>query len=180
MTGRSEELDPETDTPGTARRHWAARHDLVLYFALAYLLSWALWPLVILNPSSSPLIPFGPLLAAVIVALLAGGVGELWVLLKQLGRWGVHPVWYVIALLGPFVMAALTAIVAIAVGVPVRRTGAYTDWQAIGSFFLTTLIIVGLRGGWLARFCPASASAPARCDLGGVGSGCSLGSVAST
>ena len=52
--------------------------------------------------------------------------------------------WYVIALLGPFVMSALTAIVAIAVGVPVRRTGAYTDWQAIGSFFLTTLIIVGL------------------------------------
>ena len=59
----------------------------MLYFALAYLLSWALWPLVILNPSSSPLIPFGPLLAAVIVALLAGGVRELWVLLKQLGRW---------------------------------------------------------------------------------------------
>ena len=78
MTGRSEELDPETDTTGTARRNWAARHDLVLYFALAYLLSWALWPLVILNPNSSPLIPFGPLLAAVIVALLAGGVRELW------------------------------------------------------------------------------------------------------
>jgi uncharacterized protein len=74
MTGRSEELGPEADTTGTARRNWAARHDLVLYFALAYLLSWALWPLVILNPNSSPLIPFGPLLAAVIVALLAGGL----------------------------------------------------------------------------------------------------------
>jgi membrane protease YdiL (CAAX protease family) len=150
MTGRSEELDPEADTSGKARRNWAARHELVLYFALAYLLSWALWPLVILNPNSSPLVPFGPLVAAVIVALLAGGRRELWALLKQLGRWGVHPVWYVMALLGPLVMAALTAILAMAVGVPVRRTGAYTDWQAIGFFFLSTLIIVGLfeEVGW--------------------------------
>ena len=150
MTGRSEELDPEADPTGTARRNWAARHDLVLYFVLAYLLSWVLWPLVILNPTSSPLFPLGPLIAAVIVALLAGGGRELWALLRQLGRWRVHPIWYVIALVGPFVMAALTAALAIAVGVPVRRTGAYTDWQAIGFFFLSTIILVGLgeEVGW--------------------------------
>jgi membrane protease YdiL (CAAX protease family) len=34
--------------------------------------------------------------------------------------------------------------------VPLRRTGGYTDWQAIGFFFLSTLIIVGLfeEVGW--------------------------------
>ena len=150
MTGRGEELDPEADTSDTATRNWAARHDLVLYFALAYLLSWALWPLVILNPNSSPLVPFGPLIAAVVVALWAGGKRELSALLKQLAHWRVHPIWYAIALLGPFLMAALTAVLAVAVGVPMRRTGAYTDWQAIGSFFLLTSVLVGLgeEVGW--------------------------------
>jgi membrane protease YdiL (CAAX protease family) len=150
MTGRSEGLNPEAETTGTAPRNWAARHDLVLYFVLAYLLSWALWPLVILNPTSSPLVPFGPLIAAVIVALLAGGRHELWALLRQLGRWRVHPIWYVIALLGPFVLAGLTAALAVAAGAPVRGTGDYTNWRAITFFFLSTVIIVGLfeEVGW--------------------------------
>ena len=150
MTGRSEGLNPEAETTGTAPRNWAARHDLVLYFVLAYLLSWALWPLVILNPTSSPLVPFGPLIAAVIVALLAGGRRELWALLRQLGRWRVHPLWYVIALLGPFVLAGLTAALAVAAGAPVRGTGDYTNWRAITFFFLSTVIIVGLfeEVGW--------------------------------
>ena len=150
MTGRSEGLNPEAETTGTAPRNWAARHDLVLYFVLAYLLSWALWPLVILNPTSSPLVPFGPLIAAVIVALLAGGRHELWALLRQLGRWRVHPLWYVIALLGPFVLAGLTAALAVAAGAPVRGTGDYTNWRAITFFFLSTVIILGLfeEVGW--------------------------------
>ena len=150
MTGRSEGLNPEAETTGTAPRNWAARHDLVLYFVLAYLLSWALWPLVILNPTSSPLVPFGPLIAAVIVALLAGGRHELWALLRQLGRWRVHPIWYVIALLGPFVLAGLTAALAIAAGAPVRGTGDYANWRAITFFFLSTVIILGLfeEVGW--------------------------------
>jgi len=138
------------ETTGVATRNWAARHDLGLYFALAYLLSWVLWPLVILNPTSSPLVPFGPLIAAVIVALLAGGKQELWALLRQLARCRVHVIWYVIALLGPFIMAVLTALLAVAAGAPVPMTGAYTDWQAIATFFLTTMIIVGLfeEVGW--------------------------------
>jgi uncharacterized membrane protein len=66
-TGRSGELSPDDGTRSTGLRNWAARHDLILCFTLAYLLSWALWPLVILNPTSSPLLPFGPLIAAVVV-----------------------------------------------------------------------------------------------------------------
>jgi hypothetical protein len=47
---------------------------------------------VILNSTSSPLAPFGPLIAAVIVALLAGGRRELWALLAErpLGRIGAR------------------------------------------------------------------------------------------
>jgi hypothetical protein len=57
---RRPEIGPAPGTGRTERRNWAARRDLLLYFALGiYLLSWALWPLVILNPTSSPLVPFG-------------------------------------------------------------------------------------------------------------------------
>jgi uncharacterized protein len=149
-TGRSEGLGPDDGTSSAAPGNWAARHDLLLYFILAYLLSWALWPLVILNPTSSPLVPFGPLIAAVVVSLLAGGRKELWALLRQLTRWRLHPIWYVIPLLGPFVMAVVAAALAVATGAPMLRSGAYTDLSAVGYTFLSTLIIVGLfeEVGW--------------------------------
>ena len=56
VTGRDEGLSPEVDRTRLGARDWAARHELLLYFVLAYLISWALWPLVILNPTSSPLV----------------------------------------------------------------------------------------------------------------------------
>jgi membrane protease YdiL (CAAX protease family) len=149
-TGGSEGISPDGAGSTTAPRNWAARHDLLLFFVLAYLLSWALWPLVILNPTSSPLVPFGPLIAAVVVSLLAGGRKELWALLKQLTRWRVHPIWYVIALVGPFVMAVAVAALAVAMGAPMSRSGAYTDVGAVGYTLLSTMIIVGLfeEVGW--------------------------------
>ena len=143
-TGPSEGVSPDDRTTGAVPGNWAARHDLLLFFVLAYLLSWVLWPLVILNPTSSPLVPFGPLIAAVIVTLLAGGTKELWALLRQLTRWRVHPIWYVIALLGPVVMAGAAAALAVATGAPMRRSGAYTDLGAVSFTLLSTIIIVGL------------------------------------
>jgi len=150
LPGRSEEITPDDGTTGPARSNWAARHDLVLFFVLAYLLSWVLWPLVILNPTSTPLVPFGPLIAAVVVSLLAGGRRELWALLRQLTRWRVHPIWYVIALLGPLGVAGVAAALAIAAGAPMQRSGAYTNLGAVGYTFLSTIIVVGLfeEVGW--------------------------------
>ena len=78
-------------------RRWAARHEVALYLVLAYLISWSIWPLVLINPDSSPLVPFGPGLAAVIVASVAGGRRELFGLLRQLGRWRASPGWYGVA-----------------------------------------------------------------------------------
>jgi uncharacterized protein len=147
--GRGEGISPRDGT-GRAPGNWAARHDLLLFFALAYLLSWALWPLVILNPTSSPLVPFGPLIAAVVVSLLAGGPRELWALLRQLTRWRVHPIWYVIALLGPCVVAVVAGALAVATGASMQRSGAYADLGAVGFTFLSTVIFVGLfeEVGW--------------------------------
>ena len=105
-----------------------------------------LWPLVILNPTSSPLVPFGPLIAAVVVSLLAGGTRELLTLLRQLTRWRVHPIWYVIALLGPCVMAGAAAALAVATGAPMQRVRTQNrgDWLHLR----VAMIIVGLSRRW--------------------------------
>ena len=59
-SGQSHGVGPDPAANGSEPGNWAARHDLLLYFMLAYLLSWALWPLVIfLSPTSSPLVPLG-------------------------------------------------------------------------------------------------------------------------
>jgi hypothetical protein len=55
--------------------NWLKRHDLAVFFILAFGLSWWVWPLVLLNPEGTPLVPFGPLIAALIVlALTRGGL----------------------------------------------------------------------------------------------------------
>src|SRR5215207_4900118 len=123
-TWPNQDIGPDAGTSQRVSGNWVAGHDLLLYFLLAYVLSWAIWPLVLVNPQSSPLVPFGPLIAAVIVALLAGG-------LRQLLRWRVHPTGYVIALLGPFVLAAGAAALTVATGAPAPNVGAYTDWLGI-------------------------------------------------
>ncbi|MGH3507857.1 MAG: hypothetical protein ACRDO2_11700 [Nocardioidaceae bacterium] len=64
---------------------WMSRHEVVLYLVLAYGISWSIWPLVRLNSDSSPLVPFGPGLAALLVAVMAGGLPGLIGLLRQLG-----------------------------------------------------------------------------------------------
>jgi membrane protease YdiL (CAAX protease family) len=149
-TGANRSSGADTGTSPTVSGNWVARHDLLLYFILAYAVSWAIWPLVLVNPGSSPLVPFGPLIAAVIVALLAGGLRELRALLGQLLRWRVHPIWYVIALLGPFVLAAGAAALTVATGAPAPNLEGHPDWLGIGAALLSTIIIVGLfeEVGW--------------------------------
>jgi hypothetical protein len=115
-TAPNQSSGPDTGRSQRGSGNWVARHDLLLYFILAYVVSWAIWPLVIVNPESTPLVPFGPLIAAVIVSLLAGGLRELRALLGQLLRWRVHPIWYVMALLGPFVLTAAAAALTVALG----------------------------------------------------------------
>ena len=65
---------------------WAARHEVTLFMVLAFAISWSVWPLVLLNPASSAIVPFGPAVAAVVVAGSARGRQGLRDLLGQLLR----------------------------------------------------------------------------------------------
>ncbi|RYU11791.1 CPBP family intramembrane metalloprotease [Nocardioides iriomotensis] len=131
-------------------RSWTTRHELGLFLFLAFLLSWALWPLVLLNADSSPLVPFGPLGAALIVTAVSGGWRGVLALVAQLGRWRVRPRWYVVALVGPFVLTALAGAVAVAAGAPSPGLGVYSDWSGVLASLVATAVIVGLfeEVGW--------------------------------
>lgn len=123
--------------------HWPRRHELGLYLLLAFVISWAAWPLVALNPQSSPLVPFGPLIAAVTVSLISGGIRALRGLVAQLGRWRRPARWYAIALLGPAAVTVAAAGLSVALGA--RPEGpALPDWSVIAGSFATTLVVVGL------------------------------------
>ena len=131
-------------------RSWVARHELVLFFVLAFLLSWAIWPLMLLNPDSSPLVPIGPLLAALIVTALVGGWRGVAASMRQLGRWRVNPLWYLVALIGPFVLTGLAGAAAVAAGAPSPGFGVYSDWSGIVTSLVATAVIIGIfeEVGW--------------------------------
>jgi membrane protease YdiL (CAAX protease family) len=125
-------------------RAWVSHHEVALYLALAYGISWTIWPLVLLNPESSPLVPFGPGLAAVLVAFMAGGRRELMELLRQLGRWRVNARWYGIALGLPLaITAAALGAAAMTAGAQVPRWEPSDALQVAGTL-LVTVVIVGL------------------------------------
>jgi membrane protease YdiL (CAAX protease family) len=125
-------------------RAWVSRHEVALYLVLAYAISWSIWPLVLLNPESSPLVPFGPGLAAVLVAVGAGGRRELVGLLRQLGRWRLNAKWYGIAVGLPFAIpAAALGAAAVITGAQVPRWEP-SDVPQVAGTLLVTLVIVGL------------------------------------
>ena len=128
---------------GETTRSWADRHAVVLYLVLAYAISWSIWPLVLFNPDSSPLVPFGPGLAALLVAAVAGGRRELLALLRQLGRWRVDARWYAIALGVPAAIPAAALGAAVIAGAPIPRWEP-SDVVQIAGTLVVTVVLVGL------------------------------------
>lgn len=140
----------------TGRRStWALRHQVALFLGLAFLLSWAPWPLVLLNPDSSPLVPFGPLVAAVTVTVVTRGAGGLRHLLGYLLRWRRAPGWYLLAMgLPPAITLAASALTVASGGKPVTSTD--ISWPLVALTFLSTILLVGLfeELGWRAYLLP--------------------------
>jgi membrane protease YdiL (CAAX protease family) len=127
----------------------------VLYLVLAYAISWSIWPLILVNPESTPLVPFGPGLAAVIVAAMAGR-RQLLDLVRQLGSWRVSPGWYGVAVGVPLGIVAAAFGAAVLAGAPVPRWEPSDLLQVVASLALTVVIVgvfeeLGWRGFLLPR-----------------------------
>jgi membrane protease YdiL (CAAX protease family) len=123
---------------------WPVHRRLTLFFVLAFLISWLVWPLTLLNPESPPMAPFGPAVAAVVVTLLSEGQEGLLRLVRQLGRWRVPVRWYLVAFGLPCLMVTLSAALTVAGGAPARDLGPNPGWVMLIGTFASTLVIVGL------------------------------------
>jgi hypothetical protein len=85
---------------------------LVLFFALAYAISWASFQLLH-GPS---LFTLGPLLAALLLAAVTGGGTGLRMLASRMLRWRIRPIWMAAAFLVPVMIGLATVAATVALG----------------------------------------------------------------
>jgi membrane protease YdiL (CAAX protease family) len=147
---------------------WSTRRQITVFLVLAAVLSWWPWPLTLLNPASTPLVPVGPSIGAVVVTAVACGRRGVAALLRQLVRWRVHPGWYAVALVGPVGMIGVPVLVNLALGAPVEAPS-FPGWAMLPILFAVRTLVGGALGeelGWrgfllprlLPRFGPLVAS----------------------
>lgn len=134
---------------------FAKSHPLVLFFVLAYAISWGLIVLAVTLPNFPFLFPFGPALSALIVASLTDGLQDL---LSRCLRWRVGIRWYAAALLvGPAIGLAAVYLNGL-LGAPWPTAALLGPWY--GLFFLFPNAVLdaplweetGWRGFALPRF----------------------------
>jgi uncharacterized protein len=106
-----------------AMRSVVTRHPVVVFVVLAYAISWCLLPF-------GTFLPFGPLVAAVLVTALADGWGGLRRLGGRLLRWRVSWVWYAAAVALPLGAQAIALVGSAATGGPSPALLAWSPWYS--------------------------------------------------
>jgi hypothetical protein len=114
---------------GAFRR--AALLPLVLFVALAFGLSWGNALLSAARPDVPFLFPYGPLLAALIVAGATRGVQGLQDLARRCLRWRVGLRWYAAAVLVPVTLALAATALNVLLGAPVPSGAQLGPWYGL-------------------------------------------------
>ena len=124
------------------------RHPLITFFVLAYVFSWWPVPLYALGLSPSPIISFGPFLAAIVVLALTAGKAGVVTLLRQMVRWRVRPVWYAVALLLPVAISGGAAGLNVLLGAQPPSSVELGAWTGLIPTFFLLLLVPGIGGAW--------------------------------
>jgi uncharacterized protein len=125
------------------------RYPLIVFFVLAYVFSWWPWPLYASGLSPSPIIAFGPFLAAILVLALTTGKGGVVTLLRRMVRWRVRPVWYAVALLLPVAISGGAALLNVVVlGASAPSPAELGAWSGLVPTFFLLLLVPGTGGAW--------------------------------
>ena len=122
------------------------RHPLAAFFVLTFAISWMFVP-------AGGFLPFGPLVAALIVLPLAEGRSGLTDLGRRMIRWRVGAKWYVLAIALPLGATLVAVGLNVALGAPVSGLDDLDPWYLlIGLFFLRLINPVdgpmGEEPGW--------------------------------
>ena len=124
------------------------RYPLIVFFVLAYVFSWWPWPLYAFGLSPSPIIAFGPFLAAILVLALTTGKGGVVTLLRRMVRWRVRPVWYAVALLLPVAISGGAALLNVVLGASAPSPAELGAWSGLVPTFFLLLLVPGIGGAW--------------------------------
>jgi membrane protease YdiL (CAAX protease family) len=109
------------------------RHPLASFVVLAYAFAWCLLPL-------GGFLPFGPLLAALIVLPITQGVAGLRELGSRMIRWRVSWVWYLAAISLPLLVHLITTLLNQAIGGSKPELSQFTPGYAVLLVFAVHLL----------------------------------------
>ena len=117
--------------PSNGFRAFVRRRELVIFFALSYLIAWSTIPW-------GSFLAFSPLFSAIIVVSIAEGLPGLAQLGRRLIRWRVNWIWYAVAIGLPLLVHAVAIALNMAAGAPAPSFAQFQPWYAV-------LLVFGLR-----------------------------------
>jgi uncharacterized protein len=124
------------------------KYPLAVFVCLAYAFSWWLWPLYVTGLSPSPVIGFGPFLAAVVVLGITVGRAAVIDLLKRMLPARIGWQWYALALLLPIVLSGIAVYLTVALGAPMPSVERLGAWPGVVPTFFLLLLVPGIGGAW--------------------------------
>ncbi len=122
---------PPADDSGV--RGLFRRHPLAAFLVLTFAISWMFVP-------AGGFLPFGPLLAAMIVLPLAEGRSGLTDLGRRMIRWRVGAKWYVVAIALPLGATLVALGLNLALGAPVSGLDDLDPWYLLIAVFFLRLV----------------------------------------
>lgn len=139
-------------TTGVGRAKWRdaiGRHDLVIFFLLAFLLSWYPWVLAIARDRTSGPNPLGPFVAALIVTGVVEGWSGIRALLGRIVRVRIGLRWYAVIFGLPVLLCATAVAIMAALG-QVTASPTVAAWRELPDRFLFIFLFIGLgeEPGW--------------------------------
>jgi uncharacterized protein len=149
----------ETDSDGESMLAWRKedcvmdhlrKHPLVCFFVLAYALSWWPWLLVKNGEEGDTITPLGPLVAALIMLAVLGGLPEVRTFVGRILHWRVGLRWYFVAAGLPVLIDAAAAMLNFLMGAePVAGFAFPGIGELAGKFaFVFVLIGIGEEPAW--------------------------------
>jgi uncharacterized protein len=124
-------VDSPTTTGPNRFRGFVRRYELVIFFALSYLIAWSTLPF-------GSFLAFAPIVSAIVVVWIAEGLPGLARLGRRLIRWRVNWIWYAAAIGLPLLVHAVAISLNMAAGAPAPSLTQFQPWYAV-------LLLFGLR-----------------------------------
>jgi membrane protease YdiL (CAAX protease family) len=128
-------------------RRLVRAHPVVAFYALAFPLSWRAYLVALARPGGElGLDPYGPLVAAVVVTALGGGLEGLKSWGRSLLRWRATPWLYAFALLVPLVLTLVGIGANIALGATAPPAEKWAGWPTLPIVFPLVMVLGGPLG----------------------------------